>query len=67
MDLTKIAVEQLVSQRLAEARAEAARQATIRALRRPLRECVGVALIRAGAWLLGERFPAAAPRPAPAP
>lgn len=67
MYLIETAVEQLVYQRLAEARAEAARQATIRALRPPLRECVGVALIRAGAWLLGERPPGGVARPAPAP
>lgn len=67
MYLIESALEQLVAQRLAEARAEAARQAVVRAHRRPVRECVGVTLIRAGAWLLGGRVPVPIARPAPAP
>jgi hypothetical protein len=57
--------EQLVRERLEEARAAAARRALIRKLRparRPVRVAVGFALIRAGHWVAGR-----APRPAAGP
>jgi hypothetical protein len=49
--------EQLVRERLDEARAYAARQALIRSLRpvrRPVRVIVGVALIKIGRWVAGQ-------------
>lgn len=49
--------EQLVRERLDEARADAARQALIRSLRpvrRPVRVIVGVALIKIGHWVAGQ-------------
>ncbi len=48
--------EQMVRQRLDEARAEAARQALLRHLgpaRRPIRVAVGFALIKVGQWVAG--------------
>ena len=48
--------EQLVRERLAEARAFAVQQALIRSLRpvrRPVRVAVGQALIRVGHWVAG--------------
>ena len=48
--------EQLVRERMEEARAMAARQALIRGLRPvpgPVRVAVGLALIRAGHWVAG--------------
>ena len=48
--------EQLVRERLDEARAYAARQALIRSLRpvrRPVRVALGVALIKIGHWIAG--------------
>jgi hypothetical protein len=48
--------EQVVRQRLDEARAEAARQALLRDLRparRPIRVAVGFALIKVGHWVAG--------------
>lgn len=55
--------EQLVRERLEEARAFAARTALIRSLRpvrRPVRVAVGAALIKIGRWVAGQ-----APKPAP--
>jgi hypothetical protein len=49
--------EQLVRERLDEARAYAARQALIRSLRpvrRPVRVIVGAALIKIGRWVAGQ-------------
>ena len=49
--------DQLVRERLDEARAFAARQALIRSLRpvrRPVRVIVGVALIKIGRWVAGQ-------------
>lgn len=57
--------EDLVRERLDEARATAARLALIRALRparRPVRVAVGFALIRIGHWVAG-RAPRATARP----
>jgi len=57
--------EQVVRQRLDEARAEAARQALLRDLRparRPIRVAVGFALIRVGHWVAG-RAPRRASQP----
>jgi hypothetical protein len=57
--------EQLVRERLDEARAMAARRALLRKLgpaRRPVRVAVGLALIRVGRWVAGR-----APRPAAGP
>ncbi len=48
--------EQVVRERLDEARADAARQALIRSLRpvrRPMRVALGLALIRVGHWVAG--------------
>ena len=56
--------EQLVRERLDEARALAARSALIRSLRparRPVRVAAGAALIKIGRWLAGQR-PKAAPK-----
>jgi len=50
--------EQLVREKLAEARAMAAREAVVRALRplnRPIRVVLGLALIRVGHWLAGRQ------------
>jgi len=57
--------EQVVRQRLDEARAEAARQALLRDLRparRPIRVAVGFALIKVGHWVAG-RAPRRASQP----
>lgn len=56
--------EQLVRERLKEARATAARLALIRSLRpvrRPVRVAVGAALIKIGHWIAGQA-PKAAPK-----
>jgi hypothetical protein len=62
--------EQLVKERLDEARAMAARLALLRKLgpvRRPLRVTVGFALIKIGRWMAGRApKPAAGPRRATA-
>ena len=62
--------EQLVKERLDEARATAARLALLRKLgpvRRPLRVTVGFALIKIGRWMAGRApKPAAGPRRATA-
>ena len=62
--------EQLVRERLDEARATAARLALLRTLRparRPVRVAVGVALIKVGHWVAGRApKPAAGPRRATA-
>jgi hypothetical protein len=62
--------EQLVRERLDEARAMAARLALLRKLgpvRRPLRVTVGFALIKIGRWVAGRApKPAAGPRRATA-
>ncbi len=60
MEFNDYFVERLVKERLAETRAAAARAHLLdrsRRPRRPLRVTVGTALVRAGAWLLGERDP----------
>jgi hypothetical protein len=57
--------EQVVRQRLEEARAEAARQTLLRGLRparRPLRVALGFALIKVGHWVAG-RAPRQASQP----
>ena len=57
--------DQLVRERLAEARALAARQALVLSLRptgRPVRQVLGLALIRAGHWVAG-RAPRRAGQP----
>jgi hypothetical protein len=57
--------EQLVRERLEEARAMAARASLIRDLRpvrRPLRVVVGIALIKIGHWVAGQASKAAAKR-----
>lgn len=55
--------EQIVRDRLEEARAMAARAALLRSLRpvrRPVRVAVGTALVKIGHWIAGQ-----APKPAP--
>ncbi len=57
MDYSDYAATLLIKQRHAELIEAARRQALAQRLprRRPLRTALGTALIRAGAWLIGER------------
>lgn len=65
MDLNSYGIEKLVEARLSELRAASARAALVTSLRpkgHGARAALGVALIRAGRWLLRDR--AVAPGPA---